>query len=687
MNSNEGKNKSTELFNETGLEAKYSVIVQYPLFSHLSKEDLLALSQLATEKNFIAGETIVIEDDFVDKFYLVSEGKVEITKQTFFKGKKENIILAVLEGGDAIGLHERGIFSPNTRRTASAIALSETKTLCFDVESFSSFIKERSDFDEKIKATVELMAKINFVKQTSPFIYLNNDEIYNVVHLIKDISLPPKTILFNKGDQADCCYLIHSGQIEIFIKDENGVERQVAILESPKLLGEAALLTNTPRNASGRTLTSCKLFCLERDTIYHLAKNSETFAQSMIGIMVNRFYPIKKEGILEHHSTKDGEMLVMLQDPELHHYYRLSEVGWFIWQQLDGLQTIQDLTILFFKKYKAFVPEMICNMLYSLAEMGFVILPSVTDTLLESHKKKTIVSKAFNMVKKFTQKELTFSGTDDWLTKIYNSGISQLFTWLPQLIFILVAVAGIATFFALLPSIIAKTQAIHPNIFLWLLFVLPVSGTAVILHESAHAFVAKMLGYRVQRIGLGWHWGLPFAYVDTSELWLANRHDRFLVNIAGIYMDCIVAGCLALSAWLASDNMLGVYLWLYSLMLYFNAFKNLSPLGEFDGYFLLSDILDRNRLRKASIRWLIQTFQKPEKVSKMKGEHYYWLACICYITLSFISLLGVMNVFFRIFGFTHILGIPALTFSFLFALCLLSLSFLYIWREIKNVYS
>jgi putative peptide zinc metalloprotease protein len=642
---------------------------------------------MATEKNFTAGETIVIEDDFVDSFYLVSEGKVEITKKTFFKGKKENIILAVLEGGDAIGLHERGVFSPNTRRTASAIALSETKTLCFGIESFNLFIKERSEFDEQIKATVELLVKINFVKQTSPFIYLNNDEIYSLASLIKEISLPPNTLLFNKGDHADCCYLIYSGQIEIFIKDVNSVERQIAILESPKLLGEAALLTNAPRNASSRTLTSCKLFSLERDVIYELARNSETFAQSMIGIMVNRFCPRKKEGILEHHSTKDGEILVMLQDTELHHYYRLGEVGWFIWQQLDGLQTIQDLTILFFKKYKAFAPEMICNLLFSLAEMGFVVLPSITDTLFESHKKKTIISKTFNKVKKFTQKELAFSGTDDWLTNVYRNGVSSLFTWLPQVLFMLVAVAGIATFFALFPRIMIQAQTSHPNIFLWLLFIIPISSIAVILHEAAHAFVAKKLGYKVQRIGLGWHWGLPFAYVDTSELWLANRHDRFLVNIAGAYMDCLVGGLLALLALLARGNSLAVYLWLYSLLIYFNAFKNLSPLGEFDGYFLLSDILDRNRLRKTSIRWLIQVFQKSEKIPKPTVEHYYWLACACYIILSFTFLVSVLHIFFKIFGFTHILGIPALTFSFIFALCLLSLSLLYIWREIKNVFS
>ncbi|MBB5190867.1 putative peptide zinc metalloprotease protein [Silvimonas terrae] len=114
------------------------------------------------------------------------------------------------------------------------------------------------------------------------------------------------------------------------------------------------------------------------------------------------------------------------------------------------------------------------------------------------------------------------------------------------------------------------------------------------MHELAHALVATRLGLRVAHMGVAFVVLFPMLYTDTGESWkLRSARQRLAIASAGILCELAIAG-LATLAWALSDPgawrnamlYLATTSWVLSLGL------NASPFMRFDGYFILSDLLD-----------------------------------------------------------------------------------------------
>ncbi len=104
-------------------QEKIHILKQSPIFSALHESELLELSHLAFERKFVADETIFWEGDPSDWFYIISEGKVKVTK---LASTGKEIILSFFGPGEMFG--EVAVFEDKTY-PASAKAISETQLL------------------------------------------------------------------------------------------------------------------------------------------------------------------------------------------------------------------------------------------------------------------------------------------------------------------------------------------------------------------------------------------------------------------------------------------------------------------------------------------------------------------------------------------------------------------------------
>ena len=102
------------------------------LFKNLSENTLEAIAKNVKKEKFNKGDVIIQEGTSGNTFYLISKGKVAITKE----GKT----LRVLESGECIG--EKSLLSNDSLRTASAIA--EEKVICYVIEKkeFDMILKD-----------------------------------------------------------------------------------------------------------------------------------------------------------------------------------------------------------------------------------------------------------------------------------------------------------------------------------------------------------------------------------------------------------------------------------------------------------------------------------------------------------------------------------------------------------------
>ncbi|GGP18851.1 HlyD family efflux transporter periplasmic adaptor subunit [Silvimonas iriomotensis] len=205
------------------------------------------------------------------------------------------------------------------------------------------------------------------------------------------------------------------------------------------------------------------------------------------------------------------------------------------------------------------------------------------------------------------------------------------------------------------------------------------------LHELGHALVATRLGLRVAHMGVAFVVMLPMLYTDTGESWkLPSARQRLAVASAGILAELALAG-LATLGWVlvepgALRNAL-LYLattsWVLSLAL------NASPFMRFDGYFILSDLLDFPNLHeRASAQARVALRRFLWGMDEPWPEPFEPRQRRLLITFEYIT---------WVYRFTLFLGIAATVYLFFFKLLGLILFaveitwfiVMPIWRELK----
>lgn len=102
---------------------KIQLLKNTMLFSALSDEELSRLADLAAERHFFSGETIVWEGDLPEWFYIVGEGRVKVAKSAS-SGKE--LLVAIFTAGHTFG--EAAVFEGKPY-PASAVAVGQTMVL------------------------------------------------------------------------------------------------------------------------------------------------------------------------------------------------------------------------------------------------------------------------------------------------------------------------------------------------------------------------------------------------------------------------------------------------------------------------------------------------------------------------------------------------------------------------------
>lgn len=123
-----------------------------------------------------------------------------------------------------------------------------------------------------------------------------------------------------------------------------------------------------------------------------------------------------------------------------------------------------------------------------------------------------------------------------------------------------------------------------------------------VIHEFGHGYAVKCFGGAVPEMGVSLVVLTPNAYVDASASWgFPGRLRRMVVCLAGVYFESFVAAA-ALVAWSMTEAG-PVHTIAHQVMVMASITTigfNLNPLLRFDGYFLLSDLVQIPNLWQVS---------------------------------------------------------------------------------------
>ena len=94
------------------------------------------------------------------------------------------------------------------------------------------------------------------------FANLTATDMMALMSATKTIEVPANTTVFWKGDAPDALYIVLSGRLKVYVRDQKGREAVFATLKPGDYFGEMGMIDGEPRSASVSTIESCTLLRL-----------------------------------------------------------------------------------------------------------------------------------------------------------------------------------------------------------------------------------------------------------------------------------------------------------------------------------------------------------------------------------------------------------------------------------------
>lgn len=333
----------------------------------------------------------------------------------------------------------------------------------------------------------------------------------------------------------------------------------------------------------------------------------------------------------------DGTRHFVLNNRRQDRYLLLTAKEHFLWERLDGRNSLDEIARAFHLEYGAFDYALIRELLAKLYHAGLLELASRNE--LTSPQERRDGALLSHVVERWRHFAVRLPGADRYCAAIYRCGGFVLFYRVAFWIVVALACAAVGA------TVQLAGQSVH---FARLLAAYPYSTTAIILlallgaailHVLVHALACKAHGRRVREMGFFLLQGiLPTFYADVTDIFMSNRRARLAVDLAGPMVEVFFGSLAMLGAFFSDPGIGQALLFGIGVLLWESALINLYPFSflELDGYNMLADLLAMPMLRKQALALLPELgkrLRRPKTIERAEAIQ------IGYLVLCLVSVL------------------------------------------------
>jgi putative peptide zinc metalloprotease protein len=303
-----------------------------------------------------------------------------------------------------------------------------------------------------------------------------------------------------------------------------------------------------------------------------------------------------------------GQLWYVLRDPQQGAFHRLSDAAYLAVSLMDGQQTVEAIWLALGERLGTEQPtqDELVRLLRQLHAADLLVSDSVPDLgelarRREEQAQRRLMARVRNPISvkislfdpnRFLGRTLPYvawafapAGFVAWLAIVLAGIVMAILNWQELS-------ADVADR-ALAPSNIILMALIYPCI--------------KALHELGHGWATRRWGGEVHEIGVMLLVLFPVPYIDASEsAGFASKWQRAVVGAAGIMVELLLAA-IAMGVWLLVQPGI-VHAIAFSVMLIAGistVLFNGNPLLRYDGYYVLSDLLDIPNLGPRSGQYLL----------------------------------------------------------------------------------
>lgn len=314
-----------------------------------------------------------------------------------------------------------------------------------------------------------------------------------------------------------------------------------------------------------------------------------------------------------------GRRWHVVHDPTSNQFYRLNPVAHDFICSLDGSRSVEDGWKLALTKFGDAAPTQneiiqLISQLYSANLLNVDSSPE-TEQLLRRGRERTakkITAQAIGIMY-FKIRVFNPDRILAWCEPIFRP-ILNIWGFLAWLVFIAVTAVN------LLPHWDKLKEGFHDLYSPQNLILIPFAYAVIkAIHELGHGIICKRFGGQIPEFGIMLLVLFPSPYVDASATWaFPSRWKRMAVGAGGMIFELFVAAICSW-VWIKGQDGGGGGIDPTVKQLMFNAMFtasvstvlfNANPLMRFDGYYILSDLLETPNLQQRSQRTLQHLVQK-----------------------------------------------------------------------------
>ncbi len=156
---------------------------------------------------------------------------------------------------------------------------------------------------------MELRKVYQILQETSLGQALNNEELQRLGEIGTMKTVDTGSILMREGESSDALIVLLEGETEVLKGFSGQQPRQVAKQEAGSVLGEMGLFLQRPRKATVRTLTPCKIFMFQRETLRELREKNDSLVAKIainLGSVVSQKLETLNENVVELLNSNEG---------------------------------------------------------------------------------------------------------------------------------------------------------------------------------------------------------------------------------------------------------------------------------------------------------------------------------------------------------------------------------------------
>jgi hypothetical protein len=393
--------------------------------------------------------------------------------------------------------------------------------------------------------------------------------------------------------------------------------------------------------------------------------------------------PIRRLGYaLKRFVTAQGEVYYILKNLRQGSYMRLNDRQLFLWNLMDGENTIQDIAVAYMSEFGSLDIGMLVDFLGKLEVNNFLTSKktNVYDKLDENISNRGPFHWLQKVGSTYMQKEFPLPRMDEFYTKLYNGGIKYLYTKVVLVPLFIITLAGIAAFiYLIIRGEYSLFEGATSSFTLGIVMLYVASMFALFIHEGGHAFTCKHYGRDIRNSGVMIYYGMLAFYVDSTDIWMEPRGPRIMVSFGGPLTGFVLGGIASLAALLSPWQIINGWAYQFAFLIITDSIMNLNPLLKWDGYYILMDFLEIPNLRGRSFNFLSsgKPFKKLLRREKFNREERIF------------TIYGTLAIFYSVFfliGALVLFGGKILDFisQFINPVWLIPVIILYILFNLRN---